>query len=85
MVTDEQFKLLRRKQMEGKTQEQAAAAAGMCVKTARRWSAGALPSERVRERHWRTRADPFADVWGRQRCLAPVRPIPETMLWAWFL
>lgn len=63
MVTDEQVKLLRCKRMEGKTQEQSAAAAGMCVKTARRWSSGPLPSERSRERHWRTRADPFEGVW----------------------
>ncbi len=63
MVTDEQVKLLRRKQMDYKTQEQTAAASGMCVKTARRWSSGPLPSERSRERHWRTREDPFDGVW----------------------
>ena len=63
MVTDEQVKLLRRKRMEGKTQEAAAAAAGMSVRSARTWEAGPLPSRCGRERDWRTRPDPFADVW----------------------
>ena len=35
MVTDEQVRLMRRKRMEGKTQEAAAAAAGMRVRSAR--------------------------------------------------
>jgi len=63
MVTDEQVKLLRRKRMNGTTQEQAAAAAGMCVRTARRWEQGELPSSREQKRHWRTRPDPFEGVW----------------------
>lgn len=64
MVTDEQVRLMRRKRtMENKTQEAAAAAAGMSVRTARDWERGALPSQRKDKRHWRTRADPFADVW----------------------
>jgi transposase len=49
--------------MEGKTQEAAAAAAGMSVRTARTWQAGPLPSQRVSGRAWRTRPDPFAGVW----------------------
>lgn len=63
MVTDEQVKLLRRKRMDGRTQEQAAAAASMCVRTARRWEQGPLPSSTEQARDWRTRKDPFADVW----------------------
>ncbi len=47
-----------------KTQELAAAKAGMDVKTARRYLAsGKLPSESQQERCWRTRANPFARVW----------------------
>ena len=43
MVTDEQVRLLRRKRMEGMSQEAAAAASGMSVGTARKWAlAGAL-------------------------------------------
>lgn len=63
MVTDEQVRLLRRKVSEGKSQESAAAAAGMSVRSARKWSQGALPSESRSPRSWRTRKDPFADVW----------------------
>ena len=63
MVTDEQVKLFRKKRMEGKNQEQAAAAAGLAVRTARRWESGPLPSETKKARSWRTRPDPFAEVW----------------------
>ena len=37
MVTDQQVLRLRQKIMEGKTQEAAAAASGMSVRTARTW------------------------------------------------
>jgi hypothetical protein len=64
MVTDEQVRLLRKKLMDGKSQAAAAAAAGMSERTARTWMAeGVLPSEAKEVRHWRTRVDPFADVW----------------------
>jgi hypothetical protein len=63
MVTDEQVRLLRKKRMEGKTLGAAAAAAGMTEKTARKWQAGALPSATKASRRWRTRPDPFVDVW----------------------
>lgn len=63
MVSDGQVRLLRQKRLEGKTQEAAAAAAGMSVRTARQWERGPLPSEAKRERSWRTRPDPFAGVW----------------------
>ena len=47
----------------GHTQEVAAAKAGMSVRTARRVAhATALPSQKP-ERDWRTRTNPFADVW----------------------
>ena len=45
------------------TQEVAAAKSGISISSARRIErAQALPSQRP-ARHWRTRADPFADVW----------------------
>jgi hypothetical protein len=40
MVTDGQVRVLRRKLMEGKTQEAAAAAADMSVRSARNWQTG---------------------------------------------
>ncbi len=51
--------------MDGKTQEAAAAAAGMSVRSARKWQRGPMPSEARQERWWRTRADPYAEVWER--------------------
>ena len=49
--------------MEGKTQETAAARAGMSVRSARNWQSGPLPSEKKKEHTWRTRPDPFDGVW----------------------
>ena len=67
MVTDEQVRLLRQKRMKGKSQESAAAAAGMSVRTARKWeSLGALPSASKPPRSWRTRPDPLAGVWDEE-------------------
>jgi len=48
---------------QGKTQEAAAAAAGMSVRTARNWQDGRLPSQTIKTRSWRTRADPFEKAW----------------------
>jgi hypothetical protein len=63
VVTDEQVRLLRSKMNEGKTQQTAAAAAGMSERSARKWQTGPLPSQTQEPRHWRTREDPFEDVW----------------------
>lgn len=63
MVTDAQVRLLRQKMAEGKTQEAAAASAGMGVRTARSWQDGPLPAETKEARTWRTRKDPFKGVW----------------------
>ena len=63
MVTDAQVRRLREKRMEGTTVSAAAAAAGMGERTAHRWQRGALPSWAKAPRTWRTREDPFADVW----------------------
>jgi transposase len=67
MVTDAQVRLLRKKLMDRKTLETAAAAANMSVRSARTWKTGALPSEKEKKpRTWRTREDPFTDVWERE-------------------
>ena len=63
MLTDAQVRLLRRKRMDGKTQQAAAAAAGMSVRSARTWESGVLPSGSKQPRTWRTRRDPFEAVW----------------------
>ena len=50
--------------MEGKTQQAAAAASATSERSVRRWQRGGLPSDRKKAgRNWRTRPDPFADVW----------------------
>lgn len=70
MVTDSQVRLLRQKLMEGKRQIAAAAAAGMSERSARTWQKGLLPSATKAARDWRTRPDPFAEVWEAE--LAPL-------------
>ena len=53
--------------MEGKTRQAAAAAAAMSERSARKWQRGSLPSEsKQARRSWRTRPDPFADVWEKE-------------------
>jgi hypothetical protein len=65
MVTDEQVRRLRELSNTEKNQEIAAAKAGMDPTTARRYrNLERLPSELKKERLWRTREDPFGEVWG---------------------
>ena len=66
LVTDAQVRRLRDKRMSGKTLAAAAAAAGMSERTARHWQSGGLPSTAKASRWWRTREDPFADVWASE-------------------
>lgn len=63
MLTDEQVRLYRKKRMEGKNQQTAAATAGISERSGRNWERGPLPSQTKKARSWRTRADPFAEVW----------------------
>jgi hypothetical protein len=64
MVTDEQVRRLRKLSNTEKNQEVAASKAGMDPTTARRYlGLGRLPSELKKERGWRTREDPFGEVW----------------------
>jgi hypothetical protein len=52
--------------MKGKSQESAAAAAGMSVRTARKWESGSFPSGPRAPRSWRTRPDSFEGVWDEE-------------------
>ena len=52
--------------MNGNTQLAAAAAAGMSLRTAREWDSGPAPSATKLGRDWRTRLDPFAEVWSTE-------------------
>ena len=64
MVTDQQVRRLFEMDAEGVPKETAAAKAGMDPKTARKYrKAGKLPSEMKKAHTWRTRKDPFGEVW----------------------
>ena len=64
MKTDAEVHIMLRERHKGKTQEQAAARAGMHPNTARKYTrAGKLPSQLKQPRTYRTRSDPFADDW----------------------
>lgn len=68
MVTEQQIRRLMRLMKTEKGLSLAAAKAGMDAKTARKycWS-GKLPSEMNKPHVWRTRADPFGDLWEEVR------------------
>ena len=64
MKKDAEVLMLRRERGKGRTQEQAAARAGMSVRTARKYEQlGKLPSETKEPRSYRTRVDPFEGDW----------------------
>ena len=64
MVTNNQVRILMRSLQTEKTKAIAAAKSGMDAKTARKYERlGQLPSEIRCEHTWRTRADPFVEVW----------------------
>lgn len=64
MVTDNQVRRYNRLMQIKKTKAISAAKAGMDEKTARKYERlGKLPSEVKKEHNWRTREDPFSEVW----------------------
>ena len=64
MKTDTEVQIMLRARRKGKTQEQAAARAGMHPNTARKYEQrGALPSQLSEPRTYRTRPNPFAVDW----------------------
>jgi hypothetical protein len=75
MVTERQVRILMKLiNKEGKVAA-AAAKAGMDEKTARKWrDCGMLPSETKGERTWRTRQNPFEEVWEEVREKLAVNP-----------
>lgn len=75
MVTDRQVRILMKMINEERTLAAAAAKAGMDEKTARKWrDCGMLPSQLRVERAWRTRPDPFENVWEEVRAKLAVNP-----------
>jgi transcriptional regulator with XRE-family HTH domain len=64
MKTDTEVRRMVQERAKGKTQEQAAARAGMSVRTVRTYERlGQLPSQRRQPRQYQTRPNPFADEW----------------------
>ncbi len=64
MKKDAEVLLMIRERAKGKTQERAAARAGMSVRTLREYErSGQLPSQLRQPRAHRTRPDPFAQDW----------------------
>ncbi len=70
MISDKQVRRLRELMERDKRLNIGAAQAGMDEKTARKYlRAGKLPSEMAAEHTWRTREDPFAELWGEAKTL----------------
>ena len=64
MKRDREVLCMLRERAKGRTQAQAAARAGMSVRTARTYERrGRLPSQVKQSRTYRTRPNPFADAW----------------------
>ncbi len=68
MVTNQQVRILMKATKTEKTLSLAAAKAGMDEKTARKYrGSGKLPGEMKQPHTWRTRPDPFEEVWEEMR------------------
>ncbi len=63
MVTDRQARRLMKELGKGTPLATAGLRSGMSENTARKYRGGALPSQRKQPRTYRTRPDPFAEVW----------------------
>ena len=75
MISDRQARKVMELMQTEPTKAIAAAKAGMNEKTARKWARlGKLPSEVKAPRTWRTRKDPFQEVWDRVRPMLELNP-----------
>ena len=75
MIKDAQVRKLRQLLGEGYPLYRAALKVGMDAKTARKYRhADRLPSESLTPRTWRTREDPFQDVWPQWKCAPKTDP-----------
>lgn len=75
MVTDRQVRRLMKLIQSETTLAEAAAKAGMDEKTARKYrEANRLPSQMARPHDWRTRPDPFGEVWEELEPILKVEP-----------
>jgi len=65
-ITMQQVRLYMSNKKQGQRQEQASAKAGVSERSARRIEGGQISVLENKERHWRTRKDPFEAVWDRE-------------------
>ena len=66
IINSEQVRIYMQTRKDGKKQVTAAATAGISVRSGRRIEKGELQAGGKGERYWRTRVDPFADVWDNE-------------------
>ena len=75
MVTDRQVRKLMKLNQQEETLSNAAAKAEMSENTARKYiRSGKLPSQCQLERTWRTREDPFEEIWAPVRAMLEINP-----------
>jgi len=73
----QQVRLYMSSRKQGQTQEQGSAKAGLSERSGRRIEHGQISVLESKERHWRTRKDPFVEVWDRE-----IIPLIVTPKWA---
>ena len=75
MITDRQVRKLMKELNRGRSLSVASAKSGMDEKTGRKYRRlGKVPSEVVGERGWRTRGDPFEEVWEELQARVTAHP-----------
>lgn len=65
-ITMQQVRLYMSSRKQGQTQKQGSAKAGLSERSGRRIEHGQIRVLESKERHWRTRKDPFVEVWDRE-------------------
>ena len=79
MVADKQVQRLFKLRASGDTLISAATKTGMSERTARRYvTLGRLPSEVRKQHNWRTRENPFSEVWHEIEAMLAKKPIVVT-------
>ena len=83
MVTDQQVRQLMKSPQEGEPLSRAAARAGMSEPTARKYARSGLMPSTARVAHtWRTRPDPYGEVWPEiQAWLEQDRGLEARTIW----
>ena len=62
-INSEQVKLYMKERKVGKSQKAASAKSGISERSGRRIEKGELQASGCKKRYWRTRPDPFSEVW----------------------